>query len=104
MRANVKPFVHWAIYKGYTVRFLSRTPQRVTGRLTMPSATVASDAVASDAVPSVTVAFTYEPHSRRIVLDVAPADDTLAESDASGRPQDGGTTLYINEYGWEVEP
>ena len=36
MRADVKPFTHWVIYKKYTVRFDERTPQRVTGTLTTP--------------------------------------------------------------------
>ncbi len=34
MSANVKPLTHWAIYKGYKLRFRSRTPERVTGVLT----------------------------------------------------------------------
>ena len=36
MRANVKPLTHWLIYHGYSVRFKERSPQRVTGVLTMP--------------------------------------------------------------------
>jgi hypothetical protein len=53
MRANVKPLVHWAIYKGYTLRFHTRTPARVTGRLTRPEGPVD---------------FVYEPATRRIHL------------------------------------
>jgi hypothetical protein len=33
-RINVKPLTHWAIYKGYKLRFHSRTPERVDGVLT----------------------------------------------------------------------
>jgi hypothetical protein len=32
--ANVKPLTHWAIYKGYKLRFRSRAAARVTGVLT----------------------------------------------------------------------
>jgi hypothetical protein len=32
--ANVKPLTHWAIYKGYKLRFRSRAPAHVTGVLT----------------------------------------------------------------------
>jgi hypothetical protein len=34
MNANVKPLTHWAIYKGYRLRFRSRAPAQVTGLLT----------------------------------------------------------------------
>jgi hypothetical protein len=34
MNANVKPLTHWAIYKGYRLRFRSRATERVTGVLT----------------------------------------------------------------------
>lgn len=34
MNANVKPLTHWAIYKGYKLRFRSRAPERVAGVLT----------------------------------------------------------------------
>ena len=34
MSANVKPLTHWAIYKGYKLRFRSRAPEHVTGVLT----------------------------------------------------------------------
>jgi hypothetical protein len=34
MSANVKPLTHWAIYKGYKLRFRSRTPEQVSGILT----------------------------------------------------------------------
>jgi hypothetical protein len=31
---DVKPLTHWAIYKGYKLRFRTRTPERVDGVLT----------------------------------------------------------------------
>jgi hypothetical protein len=34
MSANVKPLTHWAIYKGYRLRFRSRATERVSGVLT----------------------------------------------------------------------
>jgi hypothetical protein len=34
MIANVKPLTHWAIYKGYRLRFRSRAIERVSGVLT----------------------------------------------------------------------
>ena len=37
VRANVKPFTHWVIYKGYTVRFTTRTEQEVADILTTPA-------------------------------------------------------------------
>ncbi|MEZ4709635.1 MAG: hypothetical protein R3A44_20665 [Caldilineaceae bacterium] len=37
MRANVKPFTHWVIYKKYAVRFQARSPQLVTGVLKTPA-------------------------------------------------------------------
>jgi hypothetical protein len=40
MRANVKPLTHWVIYKGYTVRFSSRSPQQVAGTLITPEGTI----------------------------------------------------------------
>ena len=40
MRADVKPLTHWIIYKGYTVRFATRTPAEVTGTLTTPAGPV----------------------------------------------------------------
>lgn len=36
MRANVKPLVHWAIYKGYKIRYTDRTAAQVKGILTTP--------------------------------------------------------------------
>lgn len=36
MRVNVRALTHWVIYKGYKVRFTSRSPQRVEGVLTTP--------------------------------------------------------------------
>ncbi len=40
MRTNVKPLVHWAIFRKYTVRFRERTPQQVTGVLRTPGGEV----------------------------------------------------------------
>lgn len=37
MGPNVKPLTHWVIYRGYKVRFTSRSPQAVTGILTLPA-------------------------------------------------------------------
>jgi hypothetical protein len=37
MRANVKPFVHWAIYKGYHVRYSVRNAAQVEGTLVTPA-------------------------------------------------------------------
>ena len=34
MSANVKPLTHWAIYKGYKLRFRSRSREHVAGLLT----------------------------------------------------------------------
>jgi len=34
MSSAVKPLTHWVIYKGYKVRFTSRSAQLVTGILT----------------------------------------------------------------------
>ncbi len=53
MRANVKPLTHWIIYRGYSVRFKTRTPQRVTGMLTTPDGPVE---------------FAYEPGSMAVHL------------------------------------
>ncbi len=39
MRANVKPLVHWAIYRGYKVRYTDRSPMSVQGILTTPDGT-----------------------------------------------------------------
>jgi hypothetical protein len=35
-RANVKPLMHWLIYRGYTVRISKRTPSEVEGVMTTP--------------------------------------------------------------------
>lgn len=53
MRANVKPLTHWIIYRGYSVRFHARDPQRVTGMLTTPEGPVE---------------FAYEPKSMTVHL------------------------------------
>jgi hypothetical protein len=37
MRANVKPLVHWAIYKGYKIRYTGRSATHVQGVLTTPN-------------------------------------------------------------------
>ena len=37
MYANVKPFVHWAIYKGYHVRFTVRKATQAEGVLLTPA-------------------------------------------------------------------
>jgi hypothetical protein len=54
VNANVKPLTHWAIYKGYKLRFRSRTPARVTGVLTDGN--------------GVELAFAYLPAERIVVL------------------------------------
>ncbi len=53
MRANVKPLVHWAIFRKYTVRFRERTPQQVTGVLRTPDGEIT---------------FRYEPPTQTIHL------------------------------------
>jgi hypothetical protein len=35
-KVNVKPLIHWAIYKGYTVRITQRTLANVEGILSTP--------------------------------------------------------------------
>lgn len=54
MRVDVKPLTHWVIYKGYTVRFTGRSPQRTEGVLTTPE--------------GVQVRFTYDALNRIITL------------------------------------
>lgn len=39
-RANVKPLTHWAIYKGYRMRFTQRETDAVAGMLTTPDGTI----------------------------------------------------------------
>ena len=34
MSASCKPLVHWAIYKGYKVRYTHRSPSQINGVLT----------------------------------------------------------------------
>ncbi len=36
MRTNVKPLVHWAIYKNYKIRYTDRSAAHVQGILTTP--------------------------------------------------------------------
>lgn len=73
-RANVKPLIHWAIGKSYTLRFGERSPGRVSGILTTPTGEVA---------------FAYDPLARLITLDgVSVTKPSI-------------TTIAINEYGWE---
>ncbi|MEX1018284.1 MAG: hypothetical protein WDZ49_01420 [Litorilinea sp.] len=92
MRANVKPLVHWAIYKGYTLRYQSRTPQCVTGVLTRPEG----------AVP-----FRYDPIARTLRIDRRPsATDADATPDTNLDPAAAdrdALVIQINEYGWEIE-
>lgn len=40
MSVNVKPLTHWLIYKGYKVRFKTRTSAEVTGVLTTATGAV----------------------------------------------------------------
>jgi hypothetical protein len=40
VRVNVKPLMHWIIYRGYTVRITRREPEQVTGILTTPDGPV----------------------------------------------------------------
>lgn len=39
-RVNVKPLIHWIIYKGYTVRITTRTSTAVVGILTTPTGAI----------------------------------------------------------------
>jgi hypothetical protein len=52
-RVNVKPLMHWLIYRGYTVRITARAPHQVTGVLTTPTGTQA---------------FTYDPVAQVVSL------------------------------------
>ncbi len=72
-RAPIKPLVHWAITKGYSLRFSLRTPARVAGTMTTPAGEVA---------------FVYDPAARLITLDGVSVSQPA-------------TTIAINEYGWE---
>ncbi len=40
MRADLKPLIHWAVYKNFTVRFTARSPQGAAGVLTTPQGVV----------------------------------------------------------------
>lgn len=51
---SVKPFIHWAIYRGYAVRYGDRAPHVVSGVLVTPHGEVA---------------FQYRPDTRMIELD-----------------------------------
>lgn len=73
-RANVKPLIHWAISKGYTLRFGERNPDRVSGIITTPTGAIA---------------FAYDPVARLITLDGVSVT------------QPATITIAINEYGWE---
>ncbi len=55
-RANVKPLMHWLIYRGYTVRITARAPQRVEGVLTTPDGPLT---------------FTYDPVAQVVCLPTA---------------------------------
>ena len=39
-RANVKPLMHWMIYRHYTVRITERAANQVTGIITTPDGTI----------------------------------------------------------------
>lgn len=54
MRVNIKALTHWVIYKGYKVRFTSRSPQRVEGVLTTPD--------------SAEITFSYDPVAQVVEL------------------------------------
>ena len=56
MSVAVKALTHWIIYKGYKVRFKTRTPTLVTGILTTPAGEVT---------------FRYVPQTRQITLPTA---------------------------------
>ncbi|MGL4650888.1 MAG: hypothetical protein ACRC1H_15880 [Caldilineaceae bacterium] len=71
MRANVKPLTHWAIYKGYTLRFSRRDPHDVEGLAGAPGGSLP---------------FHYAPETRTLTL-------------APGTPD--ARTVQLNEYGWE---
>lgn len=71
MRADVKPLTHWAIYKGYTLRFRRRDPESVEGVVS----------TAEGALP-----FAYSPRTRTLRLQPGTDDERL---------------LQLNEYGWE---
>jgi hypothetical protein len=49
-KIDVKPLTHWAIYKGYKLRFRSRTPARVAGVLTSAEGTALDFTYAPDAL------------------------------------------------------
>ena len=76
--ANVKPLVHWAIGKGYALRFSERSAAHVTGVITTPAGARA---------------FAYDPIARLITLDGVSVSPVVVEP---------ATTIAINEYGWEV--
>ena len=84
MRANVKPLTHWLIYKGYTVRFTSRSPDAVTGIMTTPDGPVP---------------FRYNPQTMRIDLDMTHNAGFEEDRDTDCEK----TTITINEHGWEIK-
>lgn len=43
MHATVKALTHWAIYKGYRMRFTARSPRSVTGILVTPEGELSFD-------------------------------------------------------------
>jgi len=71
MRANVKPLTHWAIYKGYSLRFSRRDPEAVEG--------IAGTATGS-------LPFLYTPATRVLRLQPHTPDERV---------------VRLNEYGWE---
>lgn len=40
VRVNVKPFMHWLIYRNYTCRITERAPTYVVGLMTTPNGPV----------------------------------------------------------------
>jgi hypothetical protein len=53
MRSNVKPLIHWVIYRGYKVRFTRRAVDMVQGVLTTPDGEIS---------------FEYDPVARVVCL------------------------------------
>lgn len=51
---SVKPFIHWAIYRGFAVRYADRAPDVVSGVLVTPEGELA---------------FRYHPDERKIEVD-----------------------------------
>ncbi len=73
-RANIKPLIHWAIAKSYSIRFGERSSERVIGVVTTPEGEMPFD---------------YDPVARIITLN------------GGSVAQPSTTCIAINEYGWE---